>query len=354
MNNVCRKLVWCALLSMVVPAWSQVKVVKLKDPVPLSWVNFAFSYDGKAMAANYGGEIFRWTSTGGFVDLGAGDPFNSSIGISADGKTVVSGIMGSDGNTAPAMWQETTGWVNLGHPSEGCVMDGNWGDAWSTNHNGSIVVGLAWYCPGAEGFEWSAQNGIAGLGHPQGASSRATSISADGSTIVGFWEDAAQGNRQPVRWVSGAADLFLGNIPGEAIATSSYGKQIVGQAADATGNGRAFYYTDGEGLIDIGVLSGNNTDQSVAFGISDQGLVIGSSINPFSWTSKPFVWTKKFGIQPLQKALVNHGAVIPPGVTFTNVFAISGNGGSMVGMWQDANFHLGTWIAYFAPKTFSK
>src|SRR5579885_1059677 len=91
LKNVFGKLVWCALL-LVLPAWSQVKIVKLKDPVPLSWSNFAFSYDGKVMAANYGGEIFRWTSTGGFKDLGPGDPFNSSIGISADRNTIVSGI----------------------------------------------------------------------------------------------------------------------------------------------------------------------------------------------------------------------------------------------------------------------
>jgi probable HAF family extracellular repeat protein len=354
MNKFCQKLAFCALLC-VGPVWCQVKIVKLKDPVPLSWVNFAISYNGKAMAANYGGEIYRWTAAGGFVDLGPGDPYNSSIGISADGKTIVGGIVGSDGNSAPAMWQEATGWVNLGHPAEGCVMDGNWGDAWGVNHDGSIVVGLAWYCPGAEGFEWTSQTGIVGLGHPQGASSRATGISANGSTIVGFWEDPIQGNRQPVRWVSGGAEnLFLGNIMGEAIAASSNGNQIVGQAADSTGNGRAFYYTETGGLVDLGVLSGNKVDQSVAFGIADDGIVIGSSTNPFSWTSKPFVWTKKFGMQPLQKALVHHGAVIPSGVALTNVLAISGNGSAMVGMWQDANQHAGTWLAYVAPKTFTK
>ena len=351
MKNWCPRFVLCALICLVVPAWAQVKFVELKNPVALSWVNYAFSYNAKAMAANYGGELFRWTPSGGFVDLGPGDPYNSSIGISADGKTIVGGIVGSDGNTTPAMWQEATGWVNLGHPAEGCVVDGNWGDGWGANHDGSIVVGLSWYCPGAEGFEWTAQNGIVGLGHPTGASSRATSISADGSTIVGFWEDATQGNRQPVRWVSGGADdLFLGAVAGEAIAASSDGAQIVGQAADSTGNGRAFFYSKADGLIDLGVLSGNKVDQSVAFGLSDNGIVIGSSTNPFSWTSKPFIWTKHIGLKPLQKILVEAGAVIPQGATITNVMAISGNGSAMVGMWQDASNNVGTWIAYIPPK----
>jgi uncharacterized membrane protein len=335
---------------MVAPVWAQVKFVELKNPVPLSWVNFAFSHSGKAMAANYGGELFRWTASGGFVDLGPGDPFNSSIGISADGKTVVGGIVGTDGNTTPGMWQQATGWVNLGHPAEGCVMDGNWGDSWGVNHNGSIVVGLTWYCPGAEGFEWTPQNGAVGLGHSPNGSSRATSISADGSTIVGFYGDATT-DRQPVRWVSGGAeDLFLGNVPGEAIATSSDGSEIVGQAPDSTGNARGFYYTNSGGLINLGVLSGNKVDQSVAFGVSDNGIVIGSSTNPFSWTSKPFVWTKHIGLKPLQKILVEAGAVIPQGVTITSVMAISGNGSAMVGMWQDASYNVGTWIAYIPPK----
>ena len=351
MKNWCQQLVLVALVCAVAPVSAQVKISKLKDPIPNTWVNFAFSSNGKTMAANYGGEIFHWTPAGGFVDLGPGDPYGASIGISADGKTIVGGIVGSDGNTTPAMWQEATGWLNLGHPAEGCVMDGNWGDAWGVNHDGSIVVGLSWYCPGAEGFEWTSQNGIIGLGHPSGASSRATSISADGSTIVGFWEDATQGNRQPVRWVSGGADdLFLGAVAGEAIAASSDGSQIVGQAADSTGNGRAFYYSKTDGLIDLGVLSGNKVDQSVAFGLSDNGIVIGSSTNPFSWTSKPFVWTKHIGLKPLQKILVEAGAVIPQGVTITSVIAISGNGSAMVGMWQDAGNNVGTWIAYIPPK----
>ena len=63
MNNWRVRLALCALLCAA-PAWGQIKILNLKNPVPLSWVNFAFSQNGKAMAANYGGEIFRWTATG--------------------------------------------------------------------------------------------------------------------------------------------------------------------------------------------------------------------------------------------------------------------------------------------------
>jgi hypothetical protein len=59
----------------------------------------------------------------------------------------------------------------------------------------------------------------------------------------GFYEDPVQGFRRPVRWIAGTTDLFLGDIAGEVIAVSSDGSQMTGQAADSTGNGRAFYYS---------------------------------------------------------------------------------------------------------------
>jgi len=336
--------VCCALFCVTASAWAQVKYQQLTSPIQ-SWESFAISKDGKVMATNIGGEIFRWTAAGGFVDLGLGDTFNSSIGISADGNTIVAGRTGADGNSNPAMWQQATGWVDLGHPAEGCVLDGSWGDAWGVSGDGSVVVGLAWYCPGAEGFQWTKQGGIVGLGHPAGASSRATTISADGSTIVGFYEDPIQGFRRPVRWISGSTDLFLGDgMAGEAIAVSSGGSQIVGQAADSTGNGRAFYYSGTGGLVNLGVLSGNTSDQSVATGVSDNGIVIGASINPFNWSSQPFVWSAKMGLHRLQATLVRNGAVIPAGVTLTNVLAISADGSTMVGLWLDTNFNQGPWI----------
>jgi uncharacterized membrane protein len=344
-------LVWCALLCFSATAGAQVKFTQLQSPIQ-SWSNYSLSKNGNVMAANIGGEIFRWTPAGGFVDLGLSDTFNSSIGISADGSTIVTGRPGDDGNASPAMWRKRTGWVDLGHPAEGCVLDASWGDAWSVSADGSVVVGLAWYCPGAEGFQWSRQGGMVGLGHPIGASSRATAISSDASTIVGFYEDPIQGFRRPVRWISGTTDLFLGdNVPGEAIAVSSDGSQIVGQAPDSTGNGRAFYYTTSDGMLSLGVLSGNKTDESVAIGVSDNGIVIGASISPFSWTSHPFIWSRKTGLQHLQLLLIKNGAVIPSGVTLTNVLAISADGSTMMGLWIDKKFNQGPWIVRFNGKS---
>ena len=314
-----------------------------------TWVNYAISADGRVLAANVGGEIFRWTAEQGFVDLGAGDFLNSSIGISADGSTIAGTIVGPDGLTNPGRWRQSTGWISLGHTAKGCSMDGNWGSGYGLNHDGSVVVGLAWYCPGAQGFRWTEGGRMVGLSHPKDASSRASAISADGSTIVGFFEHPKQGIRRAVRWNPNRFNLFTGTTtPGEATAVSSNGSQIVGQAADESGI-HAFYFTDAAGLISLGTLSGIPTDQSIANGISDKGKVVGWSGDPFFGSgSEAFIWSAArptAKMRSLRKVLTQAGAAIPDGIYLTNALAISADGSTVVGTWQDANYNQGTWIA---------
>ena len=316
------------------------------------WANYALSRNGKVMAANLGGEIYRWTPKTGFVDLGPSDPFNTSIGISADGSAIVTSIVGPDGNTNPGIWKASTGWVSLGHPKNACVMDGNWGSGWSLNADGSMAVGLAWYCPGAQAFRWSAWDGVVGLGHPPGASSRASAISADSSTIVGFYENPTTGERRAVRWKSRQKkELFTGTrTPGEATAVSSDGSKIVGQAADASGFGRAFYYTDSGGLVPLGTVSGIDTDQSVANGVADNGTVVGWSGDPFWGGIAAFIWNAQSPSTPmasLHDALTAAGAKIPKNIYLTTALAISADGSTVVGTWMDQNFNQGSWIVRF-------
>lgn len=323
----------------------------LKTP-PAPWFNYALSRNGKVMAANLAGEIYRWTPKTGFVDLGPSDPFNTSIGISADGTAIITSILGPDGNTNPGIWKQATGWVSLGHPKQACVMDGNWGSGWSLNADGSMAVGLAWYCPGAQAFRWSAWDGVVGLGHPPGASSRASAISADSSTIVGFYENPTTGERRAVRWLPGKKkELFTGNrTPGEATAVSSDGSKIVGQAVDASGYPRAFYYTDAAGLVSLGTVSGNDTDQSVANAVSDQGMVIGWSGDPFGGGIVPFIWNAQNPGSPmasLQDTLAAAGIKIPKNVYLTTALTISADGSTIVGTWMDINYNQGSWMARF-------
>jgi uncharacterized membrane protein len=319
----------------------------ITDPTTGTWSNFALSGDGSTMAANYGGEIYLWTAASGFHDLGPGDPNSSSIGISRDGATIVAGHVGPDGFTSPALWN-ASGVVDLGHPANGCtVQDDSWGSGYGVNGNGTLAVGIAWNCSGAEGFAWTAKLGNVSLGHPAGShSSRASAVSANTNTIVGFWEDPT-GPRRPVRWVSGTHDLFLGAATfGEASAVTSDGTQIVGQVYDPTGNGITFLYSDRSGMLSLGTISHSPTDQSFPNGISDNGRVVGWSGDPFGGGIEAFVWTAPLGMKSLASVLKQFGATIPAGITLTTAESISADGSTIVGHYVDSNFNPGNWIAH--------
>jgi probable HAF family extracellular repeat protein len=339
----------CLFSSLCLPAMAAIATFQtISDPVTRTWVNYALSGDGSVMAANYGGEIYRWTAAGGFQDLGPGDPYSSSIGISRDGSTIISGRIGRDGFSHPAIWK-AGGAVDLGHPHNGCTKIGNsWGSGYGVSGNGEIAVGLAWTCTAAEGFEWTAKTGNLSLGHPAGNhSSRASAISANATTIVGFWEDPT-GPRRPVRWVGGKHDLFLGsNTIGEATAVNSDGTQIVGQSPGASGYGVAFFYSDKRGLITLGTLSNLTTDQSIANGISDNGRVVGWSGDPFGAGIEAFTWISSSSshMKKLASVLNKLGAKIPAGTTLTTAVSISADGSTMAGQYVNGQT-FGNWMAH--------
>lgn len=317
-----------------------------------TWINYALSHDGKVMAANYGGSIYRWTPDtpkfpfGGFAYLGPGYLLDSEIGISSDGTTIITGRTGPDGYVNPALWKQTTGWSDLGHPANGCILDSGWGGGYDVSGDGSVAVGLAWYCPGAEGFVWNRTDGMTSLSHPsRGASSRASAISADGKTIVGFSEDPKQGIRRPVFWSAGKTNLFAGaHTPGEATAVTADGSQIVGQFWDATVGGiYAFRYTAGN-LVSLGTVSGNPSDQSIANAVAENGTVVGWSGDPFGVGIEAFIWSPKLGMQSLAKYLQRRGVLIPFGMTLATALDISADGSTIVGVWVDQSYNEGGWM----------
>ena len=349
MNLKSKRLAGTILLFVlcVAPAWVWAQTATfhtLPSPAGQTWSNYALSHDGTVMAANYGGEIYRWTAKGGFSDLGPGDPNSSSIGISDDGSTIIASRINSKGNGTPAIWTQVKGWTDLGHPAKWCVLDNELGSGYGISGNGSIAVGLAWYCPGAEGFRWTEKGGMKSLGHPPNRSSRASAISGNGNTIVGFSEDPIGGYRRPVRWVSGKTDLFAGlHAAGEAAGVSYDGSKIVGQDANTKGS-YAFYYTQQRGLVHLGTVSGVASDTSFANAVANNGMTVGWS-GPFG-SSEAFVWSPNFKIRSLTKYLKSRGAKIPGNIFLTTAISISADGSTIVGVWQDAKFNQGGWIAH--------
>ncbi len=328
----------------------------LQLPGGAGFANFALAADGNTMAANLGGAIYRWTSAGGFVGLGGGDPFSSSIGISADGGYIAASRLNADGTMGPQRWDSQAGWIELGHPSDGCAIsegsESTWGSAYGVSAGGGVVVGLAWTCDyHAEAFAWTPSAGMVSLGRPPNRSSRASNVSADGSTIVGFSEDPTGGFRRAASWKNGVLTLIAGqHTPGEAWAVTSDGSQIVGQASTHKWLfGAAFDYTNAGGRDMLGTLFGKHRDSSYANGISDDGTIIGWSGASFSGVQRAFIenahWADP-GMHSLKKVLEARGAKVPSGIVLNDVLGISADGSTVVGTWVDSQFHSGTFLAH--------
>jgi uncharacterized membrane protein len=220
---------------------------------------------------------------------------------------------------------------------------------------------LAWLPNGrAEAFEWTDADGMVGLiGGLPADSSRASNISADGSTIVGWYggtQDGQRFDRRPTRWANGGdPDLFLGHVLGEATATTSDGSYIVGGAIPPSGFEReAFIYSDATGWNSLGVLDQTSDfQQSFANGVSDTGVVVGWSGDPLGLGSPPtgFVWTADDGMVSVTDYLTNHGVTVPPDYpTIGTVTCISADGLVLGGQATNATgFQNIAWVAVIQP-----
>jgi hypothetical protein len=72
----------------------------LTSPTQNTWANFALSRDGKVMAANYGGEIYRWTPNG---DSSISDPEIPTAAPSLFRMTVRPSFLRSGAPTTPGL-----------------------------------------------------------------------------------------------------------------------------------------------------------------------------------------------------------------------------------------------------------
>jgi probable HAF family extracellular repeat protein len=117
---------------------------------------------------------------------------------------------------------------------------------------------------------------------------------------------------------------WLGTLPGYD-RSGAYGVSdngvVVGVAINAAGQWRAFRWTASGGMQDLGTLPGGN--QSAAYGVSADGsVVVGWSYTSSSTRSSAFRWTASGGMQ-------NLGTL--PGHYVSEAYGVSANGSVVVG-----------------------
>jgi uncharacterized membrane protein len=330
----------------------------INDP-SFSTATMDLSADGSIAVGVTNGVAWRWSPGGGYQALTPPDYQDTfRAAVSADGLTVVSSLKNPDsGYGEAARWTADTDWQFLGGLPEGQALDSQLSSGWGVNGDGSAVVGLGWLPNGrAEAFLWTDADGMTGLiGGLPTDSSRATKISADGSTIVG-WYGGQSLDRRPTRWSNGGdPDLFLGgDVLGEATATTTDGSVIVGAAVPSNAfSQQAFSYSDANGWTSLGVLDPTDPfSQSFGNGVSDTGVVVGWSGDPLGLGSpmRGFVWTGDGGMVSANDYLAANNINVPSNYIVDSVTCISADGTVLGGQAIDTN-SIGyvAWVAVVQP-----
>lgn len=117
----------------------------------------------------------------------------------------------------------------------------------------------------------------------------------------------------------------LGGVDSEAYGVSADGSVVVGRATNASGQWRAFRWTQATGMQDLGTFGGN---ESLAQDISgDSSIIVGRARNA-SNQDRAFRWTQDGGLEDLN---ATYASLLTGGSILYDARGISLNGRYIVG-----------------------
>jgi uncharacterized membrane protein len=295
-----------------------------------------------------GGGAFVWTVEG-FTTIGG----TAGIAASGDGTWVVGDLVSSTGNSA-GRHEAGDGWIPFGGlGSSGC--DASLSSAYDISSDGQRCVGLGWDGCSASGFLWTLDNGMLALPQSGPNSSRADTISGDG-TVIGGWDEASNGGRRAAAWyetgvgASWEQVLVLEGMPGNA---SGYGEVngsngdgsiLVGTAngASASSSG-AFVARPDDGVQLLGLLPTSSSANGGALDVTEDGrVVVGYQREGFggSQSFTATYWTAETGLVALKDHLNELGAGIPEAFTLAAAMSMSDDGRVICGWGYEGIFFL--------------
>jgi probable HAF family extracellular repeat protein len=164
---------------------------------------------------------FRWTQAGGMIDLGllTGATSSGAQDVSNNGQVVVGTSTLVPSPSSPAIfphrafrWTQAGGMQNLGIINQGGDPLAQWSQAYGTNDDGSVVVGMisdAASIRGTSAFRWTQRTGMqnlttmltnAGVNLSGMVITGAKGVSGDGKTIFAegwFVENVRDSNNNP-------------------------------------------------------------------------------------------------------------------------------------------------------------
>jgi hypothetical protein len=245
----------------------------------------------------------RWDPRDGFLTLAPGRSFSTGINNHGD-VTVIQDD--DDYRSRSALWTERDGLTDLGTIGR---------QTWAEDVNDrQVVVGWTERDTDAReryAFRWTRDGGLATLPNLPGGQEQGNAFDVtDRGLIVGY--SYGPNGQEAVRWVDGKVQ-GLGDFAGgwhesAALAANERGQivgagHLEGDGSDLNGDGQpdsvahAFLWSEEKGMVDLGALAEDHN--SVAYDVTDDGMVVGYSVRRPGGTSlafKPFVWTEETGM----------------------------------------------------------
>lgn len=126
------------------------------------------------------------------------------------------------------------------------------------------------------------------------------------------------------------------------LSISADGKTVAG-----IWNQEGFYWTQGTGVVNLGQLPGDGAFTGGIFPnaiAADGKLILGTVGSPFFAVPRAFVWTSAGGMQQLDSLAISHGVTIPEGYLLTNIQAASADGSVVLGTAYDPRFFQLTFV----------
>ncbi len=284
------------------------------------------SPDGETLlgwAADGPSHAFVWTPAGGSTRLTLpGDTSSSAAtsSMSANGHTIFGQSCATSG-CKPVVWTRTAGLQELS-------MAGLRPSPQSVSADGSTIVGYTTPPTQQIAFVWTAAGGSVPLGTLSGTtSSSAAAVSADGSVVAGTSQGPSAS--QAFVWTPGAGLQGLGFLPGHArsaaLRVSADGTAVLGQSCMADGSDcRAFVWSAANGLADLGPLSIGSGGL-----ISSDGSVVAGNFCAIGENCRAVRWTRAGGMQDLSFA--GHAASMVVAASGIPAEAMSPDGSRVVG-----------------------
>jgi hypothetical protein len=295
----------------------------------------------------------RWTEADGIQIVPGSKETGGDVRVNAAGDVMFAQIADENGVSWASRWRvgdatatRLTGGLAIGK------CDDSGSSLYDIGQDGRIVVGLAYRgspCKSPFAFRWTESTGFQSLGG-LGPWTRATAISEDGSTIVG-WNDqhAVFAGRQGVWWHRGRqafaspspgapagfwSEAHDVSLDGNVIAGALAGKDRRPWIATRTGERRLL------GILEVPAVRGNGSGGYVTVLSSDGRAAFG--FWGLGFDRRQFVWTEALGLVDLAEFLHAQGAdhastftfAAPTGLTPDDKFLVGfGYAGAMPISW---------------------